>query len=126
MKHSSRIVEDLVNSLFDVDTADLWLTGLKQRIDAPIVQGTKSTLGGAERVSISVRVVLDPRESWANGILENARYFNIWINRDGTMECTQASGPPPTYRFSKKFRKTKCRSLEDAIDKINQFIDEII
>jgi hypothetical protein len=63
-------------------------------------------------------VSLQPREQWANGIFENSPHMRFSIYRNGTVEQFQVD-----YRIPKKFRKAKARSLEQAVQKINAYLD---
>ena len=47
---------------------------IKSRIKAPVVGSQVSTLGGVARSSIIIKISLDPKSKWYNGIYENSRY----------------------------------------------------
>lgn len=100
-----------------VESADILLAELKRQINAPYVGGYKSTLGGAHRVSLLLVVSLDPRETWQNGILENSRYTKLSIYVDGTIEDISGHGMT-------RFRKSRAKSFDDVINKINKWIDK--
>ncbi len=91
---------------------------LQAGIKAPYVKVYKSTLGGIERPTVMITVSMDSKETWAYGIIENSRYFKMSYQKDGTMEVFTAQ-----YRMNSKFRKTKAKSIDDAIAKINKFIE---
>ena len=91
---------------------------LKSHIKAPYVYSEVSTLGGVARASAMVKVSLDPKENWYNGILQNSRYFMISIGRDGTLEQFSKS-----FQISAKLRKSQVKSLPDAVAKINRYIE---
>jgi hypothetical protein len=84
-------------------------------VKAPYVNTQYSRLGGTGRESIIVTVSLDDRKDWYNGILHNSRYAMFHLGYDGVMEKFSGSR-------TNKFRKTKFKSVEDAIDKINKFV----
>jgi hypothetical protein len=111
-------------SLFDVDSADGLAQFLETEIDAPYVRAQKSTLGGAQQVSVLLIVSLDPPETWTNKILQNSHYFIIHIFKNGTVEeIVRARGE--RFVRGKKFRKTKADSWPTIADKVNKYISEI-
>jgi len=93
---------------------------LESKIKAPYVSVQVSTLGGVARASAMIRVSLDKKASWANGIFENSRYFRISLDRNGTTEQFSAS-----YQLPKKMRKAKAKSLADAVLRINKYINAV-
>ena len=109
--------------IFNADTPGDRLTlsrALEARIKAPYTHVEISTLGGVSRASALITVSLDPKSTWFNRILHNSRYFMIHLNHDGVME--QFAG---SYRLRKKLRKTRVKSLVDAVAKINKYIAEV-
>lgn len=108
---------NLVESFAPAD-ADSAVEKLKSEINADFVNAYKSTLGGVEHTSILITVSLDPKESWANGILQNSRYFQMHYSTNGVLEMFSGG-----RGFSSKFRKTRVKSVEDAIAKINKYIE---
>ena len=92
---------------------------LEAKINAPCVYAQVSTLGGVARASAIVKVSLDPRSKWQNGILQNSRYFMVSIDRSGTVE--QFSG----RIRGKVMRKSKAVSLADAVVRINRYISTV-
>ncbi len=98
------------NSLFSINTivpTEIQLQTLK----FPYVHVQHSTLGGAENVAILLTISLDPKHTWANGILHNSRYAMIHIDNDGRVE--QFSG------YQIKLRKFTAKNMAQVIDKIN-------
>ena len=89
-------------------------------INAPFVQPRLATLGGHENRSIITKISLDPKESWANNIYENSRNAMFSWNAKG--EMTQANYG---HRFPIKFRKTKAKSVDEFISKVNAWIAEV-
>lgn len=86
------------------------------RVKAPYVYTQVSTLGGASRASIIVKVSLDPKSKWVNDIFQNSRYFMVHIHRDGELDMFSKS-----YKLE-KMRKSKVKSLPEAVAKINKYI----
>jgi regulator of replication initiation timing len=103
--------------LFDVTTAPDVVEELKTKINAPHIYPNISKLGGPEHVSILFTVALDPRETWINGILQNSRYMQLSLDNNGVLE--HFSGDPG---IEKRFRKTRVKSVEDLINKVNSYI----
>lgn len=91
-------------------------THLGATVKAPYVYATASTLGGLSKASIIIKVSLDHRSKWHNGIFQNSRYAMFHLSGDGTLE-----------QFSKhyklpKMRKSKAKSLPDAVKKIQAYL----
>lgn len=109
------------NAIFTVDVAPLELhmgiETMRKKINAPYVTAQISTLGGKDRASILLTVSLQDKKDWSNGILQNSPYAMFHLSRDGSLE--HFSGK---ITDTGKMRKTKVKSLDDAVDKINKFI----
>lgn len=106
-------------TIFDITTVDAFLHSLKTQIKAPYVSGYSSTLGGGDRtVSVLLTVCLDEKKDWINGIMENNRYFHMHIYRNGVMEMFSGG----TREL--KFRKSKAKSTEDCITRINKYLSQ--
>lgn len=108
------------SQLFTVDDVEEWKSKLQKGIKAPFVNVKKSTLGGPQNVSIMITVSLDDKKDWPNKILQNSRYFNMQMENSGSLEQFTKS-----HRIEKKFRKSKFKSVDDAIKKINKYIDQV-
>ena len=89
---------------------------LRNGINAPYKNIYHSTLGGKDRVAILITISLDPREEWVNGILENSNYIKLDFTKDGTVEYISG-------RKIGGFRKIKSNNVEEAIKKINRYIE---
>jgi hypothetical protein len=74
----------------------------------------RMTLGGEDRASLHVLVVLDEKSTWANDIMENARYARFSV-RDGRIELFSG------MRFP-KFRSSKIKDIAHAASRINEWI----
>jgi hypothetical protein len=118
---SSRVPEWLkvsqrdVLTIFDAATASKAAETIKTGVKAPIVNVHVSTLGGPDRPSILIAVGLDPKEKWANGIFENSQYIRFHLYANGVLESF-------VNTTTHKFRKTRVKSVEDVVAKINSFI----
>jgi len=106
--------------IFDANNAKSYAAYISRHVQAPYVHSQVSTLGGPTRVAILVRVSLDPKSKWANGIFQNSRYFQLHLSRDGTLEQFSVS-----YRLPKKMRKSKAKSLTDVVRRLNKYIDDV-
>ena len=85
---------------------------IKMGVHAPVVRAQVSTMGGSHRPSVMVLISLDPRESWANGILENSRYARFAIHwPEKKIEQFVGRG----------FRKAAFKDATDAIQKLNRW-----
>ena len=78
-----------------------------------------STLGGEHRVSVILKVSLDPHSEWTNGIYQNSRYSMFHVNRDGTVEQFSC------YPRDIKFRKTTFKDSKTLISKLGQWADKV-
>lgn len=99
---------------------------LENDLHAPFVAARKSTLGGAHRPSVHVKISLDPRDEWSNGIFENSRYVNLSIWYDGEIALNTDSGIKSSWRpvLKKRWRKTQVKSFDEAVAKINKYLAE--
>ena len=93
---------------------------VRSNINTPYVRVAVSTLGGVSRASVMIRVSLDKKEKWANGIFQNSRYFQMSLDRNGELEQFSLH-----YKLPRKFRKAKAKSLGDAVVKINKYVGQI-
>ena len=76
-----------------------------------------SDLGGADRASLMINTSLDKKEDWFNGYYQNSRfaYFALWD--DSKIELLAKLHTMP------KMRKCKIKTLEDAADKISNYLN---
>ena len=105
-------------SYFDVSDAEDWKKEIEKGIKAPVVNVEISTLGGDEEVSILVKFSVDKEASKGGTSWFNSRFANLSVERDGTLEMSQASRKFET----KKLRKSKIKSAKDVVKKINDWI----
>jgi hypothetical protein len=87
-------------------------------VKAPHVHTQYSTLGGEQNAAIILTISLQNKRNWNNNILQNSPYSMFHLSSNGTLE-----------QFSKghnvsKFRKTKVKDVNEAIAKVNTFIDQ--
>jgi hypothetical protein len=85
----------------------------------PFVSTSVSTLGGKDRPSLALRVSLDPKNKWANGIFGNSRHgiFTLhWPER--SIEYLAGDGLP-------KFRKAKFKTPQEAVRKLTEHLSGI-
>jgi len=106
--------------IFDYEDVDELGKKIHQALKAkaPFVSVKHSTLGGKENVSFLISVSLDPKEEWYNNIIENSRLFRVHLLRDGELEQFQKS-----HQIDKKLRKSRVKSVDDAIRKLVKYID---
>ncbi len=114
-KIAEQIVAEMMQPLFNPDDPQL---GILNNINAPFVQYQVSTLGGKDRASILLRVSLDPKDQWANGIFQNSKFMQFRVSINGEAEQFTLS-----HVLKKKFRKTKVKSLEEFVNKANKYIE---
>ena len=105
--------------VMDMVMAEELATRIQKEVKVPFIQASVSTLGGKERPSVMVRLSLDPKREWENGIYQNSRYAQFHFDYEGTIE--QFS----TYGLSKKFRKARFKTATEAIKKLNTYIKQV-
>lgn len=87
-----------------------------KKIDVPYLHVGLSALG---RTPI-ITVCLKPKEDWAHGIMQNEHHAWWNIDEDGTVE----NWGKFTNSFP-KHRKFKAKSIEDAMIRINTYIQAV-
>lgn len=102
--------------IFTEETIGQEVEKIKKEINAPFVNARVGALGNS---TIMIVVSLDEKSKWINNILENSRYFRISIDNNGVMENFL-----PLNRYN-KMRKTQVKSVDEAIQKINKFINTV-
>lgn len=103
-----------VRTLKDADALARHVSSVLGEI--PYKDVSASTLGGLARTSIIIRVSLDPRSKWNNGIYHNSRYAMFHLSPDGTLELFSRRFDLP------KMRKTKAKSIPDAVKKMKDYL----
>ena len=106
---------------FDIDSVDKWMKEIGKGIVAPFVEVSKSTLGGADKVSITIKLSLDSKEDWINNIFHNSRYAMFDLDRDGSFQLFSRG----LKLRPNKMRKSKVKSAKDVVNKVNTWIKGI-
>ena len=91
---------------------------IKENIIAAEKSCSLSSIGNDDTLIINIS--LDKRDTWANNIYQNSRYSQFSISQDGTIELFSKS-----YKIDAKFRKQHAKSLIDAINRINKYIESV-
>lgn len=115
-----RIIRENVWQLFDITNVEEAVNLIKDGINAPEKSIKYSTLGGDRNVSVMMAISLDPKDQWPNNIFENSRYLRFRLDNSGIIELFAKS-----HKITLKFRKTKVKSIQDVISKINNYIEQI-
>ena len=92
--------------------------GLKNAV--PYLDGIGTGIGGE---SIIGKISLDPKKTWANGIMENSRWCLIHFFPNGVLDTIRMNGYKD-YKTRKKvpiLRKSKNKSLKQAIDRMGRY-----
>lgn len=119
-KINGLLYEEEVSSLFDSETADGVVDKLKAELKVPFAKVYKSELGGKENVSILMKISLDPKEKWENGIIQNSRYGDFHLNRNGNLEMFSGE-----LNRIKMFRRRKVKSVDEVIRVLNTYFDSV-
>jgi hypothetical protein len=114
--NDANIVGQPRQTIFDITNVQQLTDLLNNGLEVPVKKAGFSTLGGKENVSVMILVAFDPKEKWPHGILENSHYARFHIDRDGTIEMFSSGG------VKNRFRKTRAKSMEDILNKINSWI----
>lgn len=83
------------------------------------------------RDTIMILISFDPKEQWAHGYVENSNYVRMKIDQYGVMEVFVSSLHKKDVQISResrlniKFRKTRAKSLVDAVNKIEKFVNAV-
>ena len=86
-------------------------------VKTPFVGAYTSSLGGPEHTTVMIRATLEPEDKWPHGIWQNAKYMMFSFEQNGTLELFNRS-----HKIGAKFRKTRVKSVDDAVAKINAFV----
>jgi hypothetical protein len=77
-----------------------------------------STLGGVDRATIIIKISLDDKDTWVNGIYHNSRYSMFHLN-GGKLEQFSRNHKLP------KFRKATIKSVDDVANKILNWVNKV-
>jgi hypothetical protein len=84
----------------------------------PYVGISVSTLGGMDRFAFMIRLSLDPKTDWINGIFQNSRFMHFSLAADGVLDQFGMSHKIK----NKKFRKTTVSSISQAASKLASYL----
>lgn len=129
-----RILEEKITGIFEPTEQGVKEFGDKVKSSlsglAPIIQVTSGFLNSYNYVYI--KVILQEKDKWPNGIIQNASQFTMHLTVDGTMEMSNShlyvKSKRPYYALDRlpiKFRKSKVKNEADAISKITKLINDI-
>lgn len=99
MKINQQVADEIQNRLSEI---------------VPFVRTSISSLGNSP--SLAIRISLDEKDTWQNGIFENSRYSIFMIHQEeGKIEQLSLH-----YQL-KKFRKCRAKSVDNVVQKITQW-----
>lgn len=91
---------------------------IETSIDAPIISGNISTLGGVDTASLMLTIGLDARDTWNGGIFENSRYSRFRIDAKGIEQFSK-------HYKTANFRKvSKLPTKEKIVEKLTKWIED--
>jgi hypothetical protein len=105
----------------DKESAEKIADYLKKNIKAPVIKASISKIG--PQPSIMLKISLDERKDWKNGIFENSRFLNISIEPDTYKSNLEVFNK--SHKIDAKFRKQKGKSKEEIVKKLNNYIKKI-
>jgi hypothetical protein len=94
------------------EQAEALIATITTNLALPVIRAGKGSLF-ENTGSIVLRVSLDPRETWVNGIFENSRFAIFTISAD-TIEHLAGYGVA-------RFRKAKHKGSADAVAKLQKW-----
>ncbi len=87
---------------------------IESKVKLPVVKASVSKLG--DQPSVSGVLGFEPRDSWANGILENSKHAKfIFHFSDMTLQIV-------TSHKTEKMRKTKFKDPQDGLAKLDKWV----
>ena len=107
--------------LFDKSNVEDARKQIERQVNAPHVKVNVSTLGG--RPSLIINISLDEKKDWINNIYENSRYTRFHLEpgtNKSNLEQFQIH-----HKLRPKFRKSKVKTVDAAINKINIWINKV-
>lgn len=119
-QYRGKLREDGDQSLFTKDDADNIAKRIQKKINAAQIKCKPDASYGKYRSNITIFLSLDKKSQWQNNIYQNSRYSTFILYSDG--QLMQLS---KDYKFKQNFRKSRVVSVEDAIKRINKYIEII-
>ncbi len=120
MKVSQYLKEEKGAPVFSPADVEEFAARLRTELTGPAVEHVNiKTSTFANNVSILVLVIFDPKPSWINGIMENARIMRFHIEQPNVIRQFTKG-----YKLDnvKKFRKSRVKSQDAAIKKLNDYL----
>lgn len=108
------------SEIFDETNVEEVYEKIEEGIKAPWVKVFKTSIGKGKHIIF--KVSLDKKEDWPNNIYENSRNFQFSLDADSTKSNLELY--TKDYKIKEKFRKTKVKSVEDAIKKVNIYLEK--
>lgn len=107
-----------------LDTVPALLASVQAIPGVALAKVERSNLGGECRASLFVRVILDPREAWPNGIAENARHGTFSIEADGKLHLLTAGGywKGGQYHRAPRFRAGKSAAHAQVVARLSAWV----
>lgn len=121
MQTASELIEQrIAPAVFTADQIPEVVRAVQQRVRVAWLQSGSSQLRGREEFSIMISGSLEDKSDWSHGIFENSPLFRFMLSGDGSLELFQKGLGMP------KLRKSKVKSLDALITKIQGYIDMAI
>ena len=115
--HKDDILGEEVELGEEIDINSAVQSQIEKGIKVPHIQTSISTLG--PKTSLAIRISLDDKSTWQNGIFHNSRYGLFMLRgEDNKLEML-------THNRSgtAKFRKTKIKDVKDLISKLTKWVE---
>ncbi len=115
------LLNEQENLIFDSSSVERARKQIKGQLQAPFVNVSVSNLGGTPAIMIALS--LDEKNEWTNGIFENSRYTRFMLEPETNKSNLEQFSLH--YELKPKFRKSKVKSIDAAINKINTWINKV-
>lgn len=119
-QYKGRLREDGDQNLFTKEDIDDAAKQIQNKIKAAQIKCKPDASYGKYRSNITIFLSLDKKSQWQNNIYQNSRYSTFILYSDG--QLMQLS---KDYKLKQNFRKSRVASVEDAIKRINRYIEII-
>ncbi len=119
-QYRGQLREDGDQSLFTKQNINDIAKQIQKQIKAKYVKCKSDPSYGKYRSNITIFISLEYKSQWENGIYQNSKYLTFILYSDG--ELIQIN---KDYRIKQNFRKSRVITINDAIKRINKYIEII-
>ena len=121
MSRFKKYLNEETDDLFDKSNVEAARKQIERQVNAPYIKVNSSTLGG--RPALIISISLDEKQDWINNIYENSRHTRFHLEpgtNKSNLEQFQVH-----HELKPRFRKSKVKTVDAAINKINIWINKV-